>query len=128
MCLKTVGVALDYDKQAHAFIGYGYKRMNPLIAKKHKKWVRANGDREYLDKNSKLSSSYVVSDSDYKSYVPGFHIWINEEDAQDYEHGDGPVVKVKYKGIIAFGQNSLDCYDKNAKDGPCVVAEWMKLA
>lgn len=127
MCLKTVGVTVLYDDKAHAFVGYGWKRMETKNLKRFKKWQQANGDRDYIKRNRKLKDVFECG-SDGNRYTPGFHIFLTEKDATDYKPGGVNVVKVKFKGILSYGTQSLDHLNSNAKCVPCVVTEWMKLA
>ena len=115
MCLKTCSLSLEYDNKAHMYVGYGYKAI--WNAKLDKKWKEANGNEKSLNLSHENAN-------DHTTYIPGFHIFLCEEDARNYSahYNSGDIVKVKFREVLAFGTNSSGVDYKN-----CVVTRYMKV-
>lgn len=133
MCLKSTkdGFALEYDSNVKDFVGYGYKILEEVVYNKYKRWKEAKGNK--FDENLYALKAEVNTSDNKSVYYPGFHIFINKEDARNYRHAEygSKVVKVKYRGVVAFGTNEVDFINKNIYGnktyGPCVIARYMKL-
>jgi hypothetical protein len=124
MCLKSVDVALEWDARDKDYVGYGYKNISKYeftaapfhieLRPSSKRWKKATGkNRGMFD---------TIKSSGKKRYVPGFHIFLNLEDAKNYS--GSLLVKVKYKGILAFGKNTNSV---SSAGKPCVIAKDMKI-
>lgn len=123
MCMNSVKFALEYDKNARDYVGYGYKRLEDYEYKKYKKWCVADGDWGDVrkDKTINLRNTKVNGNTKKLSYIPGFHIFLNKEDADAYsEYGN--TIKVKFRGVLAFGTNETRFGSRD-----CVIATHMKL-
>lgn len=141
MCLTTADLAISYSKEEKAFVGIGYKKMvlrdingriNWSIIGGKNKWLEAEGQnpvfehKRYVDK---YAVEVVLSSKSRNGfYYPGFHIFLEKNDAKRYLNSkDFSVVKVMYKNIVAFGENFVTYDDTGSKIlGKCVVAEYMK--
>lgn len=128
MCLSDVYFALTY--QDDKYIGVGYKNItlencNSVISFNNK-WQEANGDK-FEDVDNLYESSCLSANA--KSYIPGFHIFLDIKDAMNYCNNF--VVEVLYREVLAFGLN--DTVDnKELKDystifRPCIVSRFMKI-
>jgi len=118
MCL--INVEKSYDNVKDKNFGIGYKAMEPVEGGKFEsplmggrhcvgKWYKAVGD--------------VISADDGTSYKAGFHIFLNKEDAKKYALLEDRVVRVRYRQIVAIGQNSTSFQAK----GDCVIAKEMYI-
>lgn len=129
MCLHTV--QLNTSIIDGRVIGTGYKQMaSHVVSDYGDAWIKAEGK---LYGNSKLESKIISVDR--IAYHPGFHIFVNQIDAERYTgavNGIHPVYQVEFRDIMALGEN--ECYyDPNHKEDsgwvlkPCVVAKWMRV-
>jgi hypothetical protein len=128
MCLRKATFALKWSPENNRFIGEGYKSLEEEYLKRFKvnKWYRASGD--YLDINywslNKLAKSDKIFADNSKLYLPGFHIFLRQSDADNYRFR-APTYEVIYSNVLAYGTNvngfSAEAY------GPCVIAEYMKI-
>lgn len=114
MCLSTVDFALHWDDQVKDFVGYGWKY--GITVPKRGKWYLASGTRYSF--REKLKDTFIISDDD-KAYPPGFHIFLEKEDAENYGSDSSRVYRVAYRNVLAFGAN--ECNRKD--DGSCVIAK-----
>jgi hypothetical protein len=135
MCLSTIDFALSYDEKLKDFIGYGYKCLSIYEYNKfsqNKNWRTAEGSKVTYSSNAKsVLSTRTIYSNDNNKYHPGFHIFTKLEDAQNYSRYKSirKIVKVKYRGVLAFGTNEL--YGNGLEDtlptGPCVIAKYIKF-
>lgn len=136
MCLNTVELNLRWSRHAKAYLGTGYKRINDLsLYNKIGRWTRAGGN-QYSKSEKGVHNELVRVDytnlqmsPDWKEYHPGFHIFLNEDDAKNYMHCYGKLYQVQFKNVLSFGKNEVNYqpnnYDRNF--GPCVVTEYMRI-
>ena len=126
MCLNNVDFALEWDKGTRQYVGYGYKKILNRLLPKYKRWQEATGDIDGCVTKPDLRKAISSSFSDgCKNYHPGFHIFLNKDDAVNYGSSyNKSVVKVKFYGVIAFGDN--ETYTQS-KYGPCIITTHMKL-
>jgi hypothetical protein len=133
MCMSTVKFA---TKEVNGeYVGEGYKVFDEKIKSpwfptpnyKLDKWYKADVGGGLL--YHKHSDRYGDI-----NYPRGYHIFLNLEDAINYRSTCfGPVYKVQYKEILAFGQNEVEYnpYYKDAycgwKQGDCIISLYMKL-
>lgn len=128
MCLRTVDFSLLWDKRQKDFVGYGYKRIEHDLLNKYKRWHTATGNINVTQRTIKEPAKNILADKtkfadDRALYHPGFHIFLEKCDAEKYDvYIDYPVVKVMFKGVIAFGTNATKYHF-----GPCVIATHMKV-
>lgn len=138
MCLSTVALKLTYNKAQRAFIGVGYKNIESEYVKDGKiLWSElpscyGKGWKDSFLYKGKQDGSFARSKIDYTvssdddinvEYAPGFHIFLNQEDAELYGAAKyGAVIKVEFKEVLAYGENY-----NGEQDGPCVVARRMRV-
>lgn len=126
MCLSSVSLNLNvYDKSVKDFIGYGYKKLHIDVIKKYgNKWNKATGSTDNDD--TSLEDEGVIKASDNQEYYPGFHIFLNKENAENYAGNHisswRKVVKVAFRGVLTFGFNKA-----GTAKGLCVVTKYMKV-
>ena len=118
MCMSTVQFALEYDKGCRDFVGIGYKKVTETKST-NKKWQEAKGG--WGSKSSSLKTSEKTGPHN-KQYIPGFHIFLNKNNAETYGGGGSCIVKVKYRGVLAFGKN-----ETGGGYGDCIIASHMKV-
>lgn len=82
--------------------------------------TEAKGD--FVSESSNLKSCKLETADDDRCYIPGFHIFLNKEDAQNYCQEKSVLVKVKFRGVLAFGKDQTNTIDK-----PCIIASHMKI-
>lgn len=128
MCLTTERLNMVYCPEENDFIGTGYKviklfdklgRLNLSKSKIKTKWTEAVGNWD----EKKFSSNRIMPDIGINSYWPGFHIFLNLEDAIKYST-HLTLVEVKYKSVTGFGNNQTEHHLK----GPCVIARYAKIS
>lgn len=128
MCLRTIALNLKWEKKEKNYVGYGYKKLKKefLVRRGYCKnqWRKATGSINRSDIEMSLECS-LENSSDYKRYHPGYHIFLNYEDAKKYggRYNEGRIYKVKFKGVISFGTNKAGFKLK----APCVVTTHVKL-
>jgi hypothetical protein len=122
MCLKTVDFALQYDRRNKFYYGIGYKKVDDKIAKDLRNWKEATGWETHSLHLAKECSG------DGKEYRPGFHIFLDEQSARDYQSRSSVIIRVKFREVLAYGTNETN-YDENLRwnSAPCVIARYMKL-
>lgn len=152
MCLRRLSLSLEYSKDEQDFIGYGYKAFNgtqhskqaldslgrknySLRNKGGYSWHEAVGSRSGIKLSSKNALESLLSSSEYaelcgqgvenKRYLPGFHIFLRQSDAEKYSEYYAYIYKVMYKQVLAFGTN--ETYTDGTPPGPCVVSRFMKI-
>lgn len=112
-------------------VGVGYKLLDKwLIDDNHK--LKPNFHWSYEWK--KANTENKICADDLKIYTSGYHIFIDKEDAINYST-HGYLVEVHFKNIMSIGFNPRYKYRKifgipiyaGIIDGPCVVAEYMKV-
>lgn len=134
---------MTYSKKEGCFTGVGYKQLDIMIPRTLKNksnaailkwltkkycpsnhlvggWMEACG-RKYL--NSKFIKDAVEFDDIGEKYWPGFHIFTEQEDAENYDER-GLLVMVEYAEVTDFGSNETST---TAGEGPCVVARYMRF-
>ena len=137
MCLQKVDLNLMWDARQQDYVGYGYKVMHDNEIPKYKKWKMAGGNfhKVLTPSNRKerwMKNTIESSIKGKKLYHPGFHIFLNKEDARCY-NTTTTLVKVMFKGVLVFGTNFTHTYwnykrNKNVNNyAPCVVATHMKI-
>ncbi len=108
-----------YDRRTKTYTGMGYKHV-------HKDRTCYNGKyllNRWMDAEGITELEFTNT---HKAYHPGFHIFLNKEDAMNYPSASGGEIwEVKYRNVISFGSNK--CHKTNT-DGPCVIAAQMKLS
>jgi len=131
MCLNKTTFALKYNKRRKEYIGVGYKVFEKGELANYNRigqWSSATGYFSQVDDSKTLTR--LIIDDNYHSdktsaerlYHPGFHIFLNAEDAKKYNKY-GTVYKVEYTGVVAFGTNLTNYSDS----GDCVIALRMKI-
>lgn len=134
MCLSTVNLNLEYSKSDKCFVGTGYKgceeelieggklMWSRLPSYYTKKWVDASlRPKVTVDYMAPVQLTRLEDAYDSSSYYPGFHIWLNPEDAMHYL-GSNYALEVKFKEVTSFGTNSCVGSPKS-----CVVARFLKV-
>lgn len=122
MCLTKVSFTLDENG-----VGVGYKllpaeafdskgRFNTSLSKQKgwsKEWKKIEPRKQKINARDK------------QEYVPGYHIFLNKEDARNYRHSysDSVLVKVEFRGIMTLGTNETT----RDEYGPCIVAKEMRV-
>jgi hypothetical protein len=128
MCLHETQLVLTWDKNAKAYVGEGYKNLPKEKVGRLGRWQEAIGNSSGYGKPEELRSRFQTTDTS-KVYHPGFHIFLNEQDAREYKYGklSNEIVKVKFKVVLAFGTNEVN-YKSGVgmAYGPCVIAQYMK--
>ncbi len=130
MCLHSISLNLSWHSGLRAYVGTGYKKILTSNLSKYNRigrWTKASGD--FGDPKSKLHKQFERADNN-GYYHPGFHIWQNEIDANNYIYfNGGDIYEVLYKNVIAFGTNEVKYQETGYKldYGPCIIAEYMKL-
>lgn len=128
MCLESVQLNLEYNEEEKDFVGYGYKslilcdktgRINFSVPTIKKHWTEAKCDLYVKRVNPLLSKTRSCNN---KEYWPGFHIFLDIEDAKKY-NTCGTIVKVMFKGVTSFGYNQSG----TNKCGKCVVSRYAKI-
>ena len=136
----------NYNRESKSFIGVGYKMLDPLGLMKSQK-LQPKSDTaeqckyfnlEFKDNPTwkKAAFSFVTNGTpkpsnlestvNGDSYPPGFHIFLNMQDAERYD--SGVLVEVQYKDVLCFGtQNTGGIFTKKTYDAPCIIARQMKL-
>lgn len=146
MCLTDAHFTTSYDCESKSFIGVGYKILDPDTFMKRKSKQPINTDLsfskyfnlEFKDNPTwkKAAFSFVTNGTPKPSnlestvygdsYPPGFHIFLNMQDAERYD--SGVLVEVQYKDVLCFGtQNTGGIFTKKTYDAPCIIARQMKL-
>ena len=142
MCLHSVDFNLSYSEEDGCDIGIGYKlitvmdkngRLNASVIKSNqlKKSIKLdNGWYEAFGQyyESQDNDNRIRSD-DYKStYWPGFHIFLEKDDALCYPHlrPSDSLVKVKFSDVTAFGKNEI-VRDGRRTHAQCVIARYIKI-
>lgn len=136
MCLKSVELSMRWNPKDRAYIGVGYKRMHCLdkTGRLNYSVMLNRYSRKFTEFNPKYMFQYDTIESlDRTQYHPGFHIFINKEDAVNYKFGMTrdvhDVVKVEFKEILAYGYNKLSHYQEkpNSNTNNCVIARYMRI-
>lgn len=137
VCLSICDLALTYSKKDRCFIGTGYKAVDFSFIKTARNWIRCTGNR-YSGKF--ISGSSIMADN-YKSYYPGFHIFLDLKSAVNYHnlsnlkyhstytkgYNQDRIIKVEYKNVIAYGKNHTNSGENRRREsGPCVVSEYIR--
>jgi hypothetical protein len=138
MCMTTTTFLTKWYPKEKAWVGIGYKAYDDILDSlkrpnwsKHSKglkpnvWITADGSWGCsglsIEKNNSVESLDYIAHS---RYPRGFHIWLDYNHALKYSNGVNTViVKVLYKNILAFGQNSIN-WDSM---GPCIITKNMKI-
>jgi len=115
MCLREVNLKLNYDEKEKKYVGHGYKSMT-IKKGDLGKWKEARGEGVL-----KSSQEYSTISGEY---VPGFHIFLDLEDAKRY--GNGPYYQVKFREVLAFGDNEAGWIGPTKQYGDCVVSRYIK--
>jgi hypothetical protein len=132
MCLTSSKFELEYDSKIDDFVGYGYKVVSHRVYNKlaRKRWVEAKAQAIGGSVNEIKTRRIATRRNKKVYYTPGFHIFIKRDDAHNYYYSfrDNILIKVAYRGVLAFGSN--DTHDKfgNKRQGMCVITRYMKLA
>ncbi len=131
MCMSKTDFGLRWDEKEKEFVGYGYKNLykRDILNRgkiKDSSWKEASFN-SYCGPQTidRLATSY-----DSKRYAPGFHIFLNENHARGYRSKSRNIVivKVMFKGVVAFGTNDTQSVDyKSSIKGPCVISRYMKI-
>lgn len=130
MCLTVEQLGMRFWKEEDCYVGTGYKILGESDEFKTGEWVEANGywgTRAYIEENIKERGMGKDYDYENKSYVAGFHIFLKEEDAVNYDRssfneGCSNVYKVDYTEVVGFGQQRA-----GGKEVPCVISRWMYI-
>lgn len=121
MCLTTEKLRMCYWPKYDTYIGIGYKILSPHY-ERFDVWQEAHGNNEYELKKTGIGSD---NDNDLNLYIAGFHIFLNPDDAKNYDR-DGfdnfgyNVYKVDYTDVVGFGTQ-----ESNGKNKPCVITRYM---
>lgn len=132
MCLKNVDLNLTFNGKE--FVGKGYKsyHIEDIRNLGRGKWIQAKGcGFASAFKTSRSRLKNIVNSSGLEKYFPGFHIFLEYEDALSYNaasknsayNSTRQLVKVKYKGVTGFGTNKAGYSGYK----PCVIALFMKI-
>jgi len=113
--MNTVKFALEENANGE-MVGVGYKLMYTYEVKVNKRWKKArhiNGD------------IYKTIGYGKRKYPFGFHIFLNQKDAENYtaKNPGKALYKVEFKNVVAFGTNYTNL---NGKSGPCIIARDMR--
>lgn len=140
MCLQKTDLNLSWNAKEECFVGYGYKamdvtdkngRINKSVMKNFLKnvivlpdgWYEACGHWGNVEGCDKIvKNDNVIWTNRGQPYWPGFHIFLNQEDAETYNKYTD-VVKVMYNDLIAIGVNA----NGNNGYGKTVIASYMKI-
>lgn len=146
MCLTKTLFTTKYNRESKSFIGLGYKMLDPLgLMESQKLQPRSDTAKqsryfklEFKDTPvwKKAAFSFVTNGTpkpwniestvNGEDYPPAFHIFLNEEDAEQYD--TGVLVEVQYKDVLCFGmQQTGGINKKKTYDAPCIIARQMKL-
>jgi hypothetical protein len=140
MCLENSSLGMKYSKKEGCFTGVGYKQLDVLIPSQIRNkgdaailryltkkycpsnhlvggWMEARGGRysKIFERNS------IEFDCQGGKYWPGFHIFTEQEDAENY-YQSGLTIMVEYAEVTDFGRN-----ETGSGDGPCVIARYMRF-
>lgn len=137
MCLSDVSLNMFYDEKEKDFVGIGYKvlpiidlkrRVNWSLSSRLKPniWLEASGywenapsSNKKVRENELKSNIYAINE---KIYWPGYHIFLNIEDAISYNDYCS-LIEVKFKNVTGFGNQGT-----NHKNGAnCVIARYAKV-
>lgn len=97
MCMSKVTLTLKKGKDGE-YYGVGYKR----ITKDEKGMLR-----KPFPRGSRLCIGRWVEDKNTSSimnYASGFHLFLNRQDAVDYNSTDRDIYEVYFKNIVAVGE------------------------
>lgn len=114
MCLASVKQKFTRDNN----FGIGFKKMR-VSGSKYKAPIR--GETYEVGKWLKANTKPTIQSDLAEEYKSGFHIFLSEKDANDYNLTTGVVVRVRYRKVTAYGRNQVD-YDS---EGNCVIASEM---
>lgn len=122
-------VAFSFEKNKDYGIGYkAYK--TKIINGKRELYgpLTKHYQNQKISKNKWLLSSKIGSiySDDDKSYNPGFHIFLNQQDAENYYSykNNVVIVRVKFKDVVGFGTNGTSAGILSTA-GPCIIARKM---
>jgi len=114
MCMSSVKQKFVRDNN----FGIGFKKMQKSGAQ----YVAPiQGGVYEVGKWLKANTKETISADSGEDYKAGFHIFLSEKDAQDYNMTMGVVVRVRYRKVTAYGKNEVDYHSK----GNCVIASEM---
>lgn len=123
MCLESV--KKNYKNVKERDFGIGYKRLvqdsdgihfrSPINGKGVNyvagKWYQADGDS--------------IDATNGEEYKAGFHIFLSKKDAEEYTYATAPVVRVRYRDVVAFGPNKIRI--RGQEVGDCVISREMMI-
>lgn len=130
MCLKSIDLILKWNRWEKAYVGIGYKVYENDRVLDKKVWLEANGYWGHITLSDKGLPSKLIQSTKGDTYHPGFHIFLNKKDAEDYEKISGhQVYLVRFKDVLGYGMNITNRH-KRSKDkrlGKCVISRYMKI-
>lgn len=129
MCMNKVNFTLVWDEKEKDYIGEGYKSITCLDSKgriNQSVMAKYYSTKKFMEAQP-IAKNDIIYALDNKTYANGFHIFLKRGDAEKY--GGNTVVKVKFKGVIAFGTNraGYNSQRNKANYGPCIIASQIKI-
>jgi len=123
MCMSSVQLTMKKTKDG-SFYGVGYKKI----------LTDTNGRLLASMRGTKLQINKWVQDKNKEyisSYAPGFHLFLNEKDAIDYNSSDYNIYEVHFKDIVAVGTQKAypinNVCGAKSTDRICVIARKVKV-
>jgi hypothetical protein len=142
MCLHKITFSLNRNDEGE-YVGKGYKVIDivtrwdgkeldkPELVSQNRDYFYAQN--EWMQTNPAYQTQQEIWEEDNLKYYPGFHIFLNLDDARAHaKPSGGNVFEVEYQNVLAFGPNlvSVSFNEDGAvinKYGDCIVAQKLRI-
>lgn len=130
MCLENAKLSMRFDKEFDTYVGIGYKSGLTVDKGKVGEWYEAKSwdqkDKDVKDKGLDLVEVDNPDEGRYCEYPAGFHIFLEQKDAEAYGGVYADIYKVLFTDVVAFGdQYIIDSGKSQLKN--CVITRWIKF-